>query len=73
MASYICQRCKVRCYTTDEPHLCKDLKSRLARQTKAVAIVRTTILDNIECDPGVADIVALAIVEALAGRDLGVE
>jgi hypothetical protein len=61
---YECQRCHAICFTTDPPHLCADLRKRLERQEKAVAIVVAIL------GPGSED-QALEIVKALSGRDLG--
>lgn len=77
MAKYTCERCKVECNTTNEPHLCKDLKKRLERQTKAVKTVSDILMDNFydeeQYSHGYYEIVALAVVKALSGRDLGVD
>ena len=34
MARYECERCNAVCFTTDPPHLCKDIQKRLIRQEK---------------------------------------
>lgn len=77
MARYTCTRCGVECNTTNEPHLCKDVKKRYERQAKAVAIVNDILMDNFYDEEnysnGYYELVAVAIVKALSGRDLGVE
>ena len=66
-----CPRCGTPQFTTDrEPHLCKDLRARLARQEAAIAIVTEEIAEYVTGPD--AERVALVIVKRLAGRDLGV-
>lgn len=74
MARYTCQRCGVVEFTTNPPHLCRDLRKRLERNTEAIAIVRA-VLEQHEgamVTQDLMDEVAPDVVKALAGRDLGV-
>lgn len=75
MSRYQCTRCGETCFTTDPPHVCKDIRKRLERQTNAVERIRTIMLDYGLSDADVGgntlDDVALAIIGALSGRDLG--
>lgn len=81
MARYTCDRCGVECNTTNDPHLCADLKKRYERQAKAVKIVSDILRDNLNLtDEGgydypneYYDVVSIAIIKALSNRDLGVE
>lgn len=72
-----CTRCHVIYFTTDGEHLCKDLKKRLERQTKAIKLI-TDILkeygdDQYDCALFDTELetVALRIIKVLSGRDLG--
>lgn len=70
MSRYTCERCGADENTLNPPHLCRDIRKRHERQAKAVAIV-AAILEDIEfIDP---EVVALEIVQALSGRDLGTD
>lgn len=77
MARYTCQRCKAVCNTTDDPHLCADLKKRYERQAKAVSLVKEILRKHVYDDEygtyrdEYYDEVAIEIVKALSGRDLG--
>lgn len=71
MARYTCERCGADENTLNPPHLCKDIRKRHERQEKAVKIV-TDILDGYEFTYHPEE-VALEIVQALAGRDLGTD
>lgn len=76
MTRYTCNRCGTVDFTTNPPHLCKDLRKRLERQQKAIALVMGVLHDA--CLEGtdmivVDEFVAIDIVRALSGRDLGVE
>lgn len=74
MARYWCERCKQESNTLDEPHLCADLKKRYERNKKAVDSIVQILRDN-ELDLWDRNFedVAVKIIKALAGRDLGVE
>jgi hypothetical protein len=50
MARYWCERCGEESNTLSEPHLCKDIKRRLARRTKQVNAV-IDILADAAVDP----------------------
>lgn len=74
MTRIICERCKTVTFTTDPPHLCKDLKERYARQKKAVDKISNIIAPYLllETSEEVEE-VALKIVKAISGlSDLGV-
>lgn len=71
-----CDRCRAAVHgrAQDQPHLCKDLAKRLERQTKAVQIVRSILIDRAGDIAGdLTEDAALEIVKALSGRDLGVD
>ena len=70
---YECARCGAMCNTLDPPHLCPDLAKRYERQKAAVELVRE-ILGRYRVRirfPAVQEQIALDIVKALSGRDLG--
>ena len=76
--SRYCSRCGVATHAPDPPHLCKDLRERYERQAKAVTIIveiLKTRFPDLPNEGGILpewwDEVALDIVQALAGRDLG--
>lgn len=72
-----CVRCGADVHPPDPPHVCADLAARYERQAKAVAAVKAILVaaapPGYGMQPGIEwhDDTALAIVEALAGRDLG--
>ncbi len=66
-----CPRCGGDIHAPDPPHLCKDLAERYARQKAALDLV-IPILEA-TYGPGFRhENVALDIIRALSGRDLGV-
>jgi transposase-like protein len=73
MARYTCKRCKQELNTTDDPHLCKDVKRRYERFAKNVEVVTKVLnyyyMDQIAGNPDVA----AAIVTALSNRGLDKE
>lgn len=72
MARYTCPRCHATANTTTlGGHLCADLAKRLARQTKAVESVTAILERDVHEYDGLLEDIALDIVKALAGRDLG--
>jgi hypothetical protein len=72
VARYQCERraCREIVHTTDPPHLCKDLRQRLARQQQALALIMPILAPFVE-RTGDTEEVALRVIKALAGRDLG--
>jgi len=73
MARYECPRCHEACFTTDPPHLCSDLRKRHDRQAKAVALI-VDVLDRYYIESGYdPETVALEIIGAISGRDLGTD
>lgn len=69
-----CGRCAAPIHVPDPPHLCADLRKRLKRQEEAIELVAGIIEGHIGSrlnSPVDARTTAIAIVRALAGRDLG--
>ena len=70
---YECPRCHQPVFSTGPEHLCADLAKRYERQKAAVELVRE-ILGRYRVRirfPAVQEQIALDIVKALSGRDLG--
>jgi len=61
-------RCGETCFTTNPPHLCRDIRKRHERQEAAVRLVVEILAGEYASDEDRA----LAIIAALSGRDLGV-
>lgn len=49
MARYDCTRCGVTCFTTDGPHLCKDVAKRLKRRQAQVDAVLAILTQRVVC------------------------
>lgn len=65
MTRYECSRCGVVCFTTDPPHMCKDLAKRLARREAQVAAVEDILARSFQY--GMPRAAAEEIVAKLAG------
>jgi hypothetical protein len=65
---HTCTRCGAQVGSFDPPHLCSDLAKRLARQEAVITMVEQIILRRTARKDR---LLAMEIVEALAGRDLG--
>lgn len=65
MARYDCQRCGATCFTTEPPHLCKDVAARLKRRERQVAAVLTLApaLDRDTAEAIVAKLAQLGVTE----------
>jgi hypothetical protein len=72
MSRYECQRCHEVCFTTNPPHVCKDIRKRHERQAKAVELVVGVLAQYGLRQVDAREAIALDIIKALAGRDLGV-
>ncbi len=74
---YECPRCGAIENTTNEPHLCKDLKKRLERQKQAVNLVIPILQSVVEeyagspTDPKYLEYYALEIIKKIGARDNG--
>lgn len=70
MALYTCPRCGATRYTTDPPHVCRDIASRLRRTERYTRAVREVVRDHMhvpdtEHDEAALDALAEAIVKRL--------
>ncbi len=72
MARYECERCHEVCFTTNPPHICKDLVRRLERENRQIDAVEK-LLNRYLMEPAIAGMsnreIANEIVKAL--KNLG--